>query len=1296
MPCRRLGEGTARSVKLESTDLGTGWPGIVGFFPVLRAGLRSPAGCQRTGDRGKSYPISHFWGACPIHLIGHGIKLDERTQSAAGAARQSPHSLVQEYLNRTPGSLWGFVSNGLVLRLLRDNASLTRQAFVEFDLEAMMEQEAYADFVLLWLLCHESRVSGERPELYWLEKWSQKAQQEGSRALQKLREGVTEAIRKLGEGFLTHPRNTALHEKLASGELKPQEYYHQLLRTIYRILFLLVAEARGLLLTPGASDEAVERYRKWYSVTRLRSLSEKRRGGKHPDLWQGLRLLFKLLGSKTGCPELGIPALGSYLWSDSAVPDLGGAELSNRYLLDAIRELSRVKVDNRLSRVDFRNLGAEELGSIYEALLELHPEFTDGFGGFRLDVASGSARKTTGSYYTPTPLINELLDSALMPVMGRAERDGRKQGGSAGAEKALLDLKVCDPACGSGHFLIAAAHRIAKRLAAIRTGEEEPTPEPYRKALRDVISHCIYGVDLNPMAVELCKVSMWLESLEPGKPLSFLDHHIKIGNSLLGTTPELIAQGIPDGAFKPLTGDDRAVCTKFAKRNRQERTTEQRSFLTTGPAPSAHIEMESPTDYELSEEDLLEVQRREARYQQFLRSNAYLRQQLVADAWCAAFMWHKTEHGLPPITTQTIRQIEQNPIALPEEMAKERERLYRTYAFFHWFLEFPEVFGKPDLKERGFDVVLGNPPWERIKLQEKEWFAVRVPEIANARNKAEREKLIKGLSRSYPELHAEFEQALREAEASSQFVRESGHFPLCGQGDVNTYTLFAELNRTLISALGRTGCIVPSGIATDDTTKEFFQSLTDTGSLVSLFDFENRNKIFPAVDSRMKFSLLTMAGAEARLQEGAEFVFFAHETADLKDPERRFSLTPEDIALLNPNTRTCPIFRSKKDAELTKAIYRRVPVLIREARDGQPEENPWGISFMRMFDMSNDSHLFRTKEQLEDEGWRLEGNVFERGEERFLPLYEAKMIHHFDHRWATYDANVKRSKRPAETGLFDDNDSQETSSGPSTRDLSLEEKADPSFEPLPRYWVSKSEVEAKLEGRWPHRWLLGWRDITNTTNERTAIFSIFPQAGVGHTCPLFMTERSESLFCLVTDLDSLVSDYITRQKVGGTHLTYHYLNQIPVIPPESYRHSCSWCTGSSLQEWIKSRVLELTYTSLSMKPFAEDLGCDGPHFSWDDERRFQLRCELDAAFFHLYGCSRDDAAYILDTFPILCDKDIKKYGTYRTKDSILSIYDAMQLAIDTGEPYQTILDPPPADSRVAHQEATVENVESID
>ena len=294
--------------------------------------------------------------------------------------------------------------------------------------------------------------------------------------------------------------------------------------------------------------------------------------------------------------------------------------------------------------------------------------------------------------------------------------------------------------------------------------------------------------------------------------------------------------------------------------------------------------------------------------------------------------------------------------------------------------------------------MLGNPPWERVKLQEKEWFAERSPEIANAPNAAARKRMIEALIATDPELHQLFLADARKAEGESHSMRSSGRFPLCGRGDINVYTVFAESMRNLLNERGRTGCILPSGIATDDTTKFFFQDVVESKSLVSLFDFENKGIFFPGVHSSYKFCLFTSGRGLRPTVQTAEFVFFAHAVEDLRDPERRFTLSAEDIGLLNPNTRTCPIFRSRRDAELTKAIYRRVPVLIREAQGDRPEENPWGIKFNRMFDMSNDSHLFRTREQLETEGWRLEGNVFHRDEERYLPLYEAKMATLLDHR----------------------------------------------------------------------------------------------------------------------------------------------------------------------------------------------------------------------------------------------------------------------------------------------------------
>ena len=548
---------------------------LLPLFRELGYGRLQPAQVVVIGDT--TYPISHSWGTVPIHLVGARVPLGERTAGVRGAAGMSPHSLLQEVLNRSRDNLWGVVSNGFTLRLLRDNASLTRQAYVEWDLDALFDGQVYPDFVVLWKVLNESRVEGERPADCWLERWANEVAARGVRALDDLREGVERALVELGRGFVTHPENAPLRSALSRASLDATDLYRQLLRVVYRLIFLAVAEDRDLLHYPGAAPEARLRYERFYALRRLRQIAERRTGTAHGDLWQVLRLVRQALGGPDGLESLGLPALGSMLWSAEACPDLEEAQLANRHLLGAVRALSFVedKEAHQLRPVDYRNLGPEELGSVYESLLELRPQVspnaTETADAFGLESAAGNERKTTGSYYTPSSLIACLLDSALEPVLDEAAS-------KPDAEAALLELNVVDPACGSGHFLIAAAHRMARRLASARTGEPEPSPEALRAALRDVIGRCIHGVDLNPMAAELCKVGLWMEAFEPGKPLSFLDHRIVVGNALLGATPELLDAGIPDDAFAVLTGDDKAVVAGLKKRNKAERERGQRQL----------------------------------------------------------------------------------------------------------------------------------------------------------------------------------------------------------------------------------------------------------------------------------------------------------------------------------------------------------------------------------------------------------------------------------------------------------------------------------------------------------------------------------------------------------------------------------------------------------------------------------------------------------------------------------------------------------------------------------------------
>ena len=1032
---RHYGEFRAAAANVPDGEAATGLTNDKWSLPLLRElgfGFLPASAGPEIG--GRTYAIRRFFGPVAVHLVGRGLSLDRRAAGQRGAAAANPHGLVQEFLNRSDAHLWAIVSNGLRLRILRDNQALSRQSYIEFDLEAMFAGEVYSDLVLLWLVVHASRFvprEGERPETCWLEQWTREAEQQGARALGELRGGVERALRILGRGFTSHPRNAALRERLRTGALTPDGLHGQLLRVVYRLIFLFVAEDRTLdgqsLLHPRDDSDggraAREAYAAHYGTARLRHLAGRIKGSRHGDLWRQFRLLADALSGEPDFERarrrLALPALGSFLWSPESTPELNDAELTNHDFLEALRHLAFTRQNKVLRPVDYRNLGTEELGGVYEGLLALTPRVSGDGADFTFAEFAGNARKTSGSYYTPDSLVQCLLDSALDPVVKEAVHG--KSG--ADAERAILDLKVCDPAVGSGHFLVGAAHRLARHIARVRAhaaGESEPSPLLYQHALRDVIGRCLYGVDMNPMAAELCRVSLWLEALEPGKPLSFLDHHIRVGNSLLGTTPELIEAGLPDEAFKAQQGDDRKFCTGLRRRNKVERESGQQDmgYLMVAEPSAEYDTLASRSRWidESPDDTLGDVRGKEAQFRRLVVSGEYRHRQLVADAWCAAFVQPKgVGVGRDPalcITTDTLRGLEADPEALAPAQHREVERLAREYQFFHWHLAFPEVFEGGG--GGGFDCVLGNPPWERVKLQEKEWFAERRPEIANAPNAAVRKRMIRALADDDPELYRAFLDALRRSEGWSHLMRNSGRYPLCARGDINSYAVFAEGMRSVLSERGRVGCVLPTGIATDDTTKFFFQDVVGTKSLVSLFDFENRNGLFPDVDSRMKFCLFTAGSGAQPAADHAEYVFFAHAVEELRDPERRFTLSPEDIALLNPNTRTCPTFRSYMDAELTKAIYRRVPVLIREGRDGEPDGNLWGIRFNRMFDMANDSHLFHTREQLAANGWELLGNVFRKDGAECLPLYEAKMTQTFNHRAADVVVSEHARQRKAQ------------------------------------------------------------------------------------------------------------------------------------------------------------------------------------------------------------------------------------------------------------------------------------------
>jgi hypothetical protein len=1203
----------------------------------------------------RSWPLAAIDGAGRVPVAIVGAPSERSTKKSAlddpqahlgdRGRKRSAFGLVQEYLNASREALWGIASDGCTLRIVRDNASLTRPAWIEIDLARIFAEELYPDFTVTWLLLHRSRFgqAQREPASCPLEQWRSSAHDEGTQARDKLRVGFEEALRILGEGFLVHPANTSLRRALHDGTLSNKAYFGELLRLAYRLIFLLVLEERALLHRKGTPAEAEQRYAQGYSVRRLRDRAARRAAyDRHSDLWESLKIVVR--GLCEGEEALGLPALGG-LFARTLCPTLDAASLSNRALLGALFKLCWLVEPSGLSRVNWKDMGSDELGYIYEGLLELDPRIAQDGRSFALLDHRGNDRKTSGSYYTPESLVSVLLDSALEPVIAQTIASHPED-----PAKALLGLSIVDPACGSGHFLLSAARRLATHVARVRASAT-PSADEYRSALREVVSRCIFGVDLNPMAIELCKVSLWLEAVDPGRPLTFLDAHIQHGNALLGTTPALMEGGVPDAAWEALEGDDKKTASALKKKNKVE--AKQRTLALHDRArdeAQAVAQAVAALDA-MREDDVQSLHGKERHWTGILSSEAYQHQKLVADAWCAAFVWPKQQGALVEAAPtndvwRTLRCTGQAS-ALTVETTN---ALAAQYRFFHWHLQFAQVFAKG-----GFDVVLGNPPWERVKLQEQEFFASRDEAIARAPNAAARKKLIAELPTTNPALWTEWTLASRKAEGESHFIRQSGRYPLCGKGDVNTYAIFAEHNRSLLGPRGRAGFIVPTGIATDDTTKEYFGDLAETGRLVSLWDFENAKELFRGVHRSFKVSLMTLS--QVPVGSGADLAFYLHEPSELVVPQRHFTLSPADFATLNPNTRTCPTFRSRRDADLNLAMYRRAGILWRE---DDPDGNPWGLRFLRMLDMANDSGLFRTRAELEGAGWRLEGNRFVSGEQRMLPLVEAKMVHHFDHRYGTYEGQTEAQSNQGKLPEFD-----------------ATAHADPTRLTLPQYWVDEREVASRLDERWSRRWLLGWRDICRSTDQRTVIASLIPRVAVGHKFPIAIpTVDPRTTACLYANLCSFALDYAARQKVGGTSLTYFIFKQLPVLAPSVYAAEAPWERGTMVRAWLLPRVLELTYTAWDLEPFARDVGDEGPPFRWDSARREVLRAELDAAFFHLYGLERDDVAYVMETFPVVKKNDEKAHGEYRTKRLVLERYDALAAAAASGAAYVSPLGPP--------------------
>ena len=1271
---------------------------------------------------GTGYDISYTCpdlGNMPFVIIGENITTDGSINTldkcsldyrAKGNMRKkSAHATMLEYLNATE-NVYGIISNGQILRIIRNSGQLVKLTYIEFDLRRMLEEDKYTEFCLMFRLLHASRfrTSGDEPCV--MERWFNMSIESGNRIRNGLSRAVQTTMETIGNAVLTSKGegNDALRRAFADGTMDAARLNKELIHFIYRLLFLFIIEERGLVYQIPDSVDAPDYkqqcqwqdiYKKYYAASRLRRLSElsylKQR--QYSDLWQGLMDTFHLFEPDTFGEKLGIKPLGGVLFGTETLHWLKQCQVSNRDLLAAFAALNEF-TDERQQRVkiNYSSLDVEEFGSVYEGILEMRPFVQPGVAAsdWQFGFVGGLDRQSTSSYYTRPNLVQNLIKTTLEPVIKE------KMANCATTEekvKALLNMKVCDAASGSGHIVLAMARTIAWYVCTLRTGEDNPASLDYRQALREVISRCVYAVDYNPDAMELCKVVLWIEGYCAGKPLSFLDHHIRCGNSVLGVSDlQMLIDGVPD---KALTAEDKDTLKALKKMNQEAVKAVNGN---TGNEPT--LGFENPFGIEemsiaqigladkirfinhLPEDTLEQEIVKQLRWQELMASARVDCLRRACDIYAYAFYHsvkadelYKDKGGTDkeldleaevPYTKTVMRALQEieameclekgEPLPtyyrqFSADFKTEVKRMAEEQRFFHWCVEFPEVFAA----NKGFDVMCGNPPWDKLQMEEEKWFAGKDEDIVKAANQAERKEKIAKLQTSAPKLYEEFTTACNALTSQSNFVKNSGRFPLTAVGKLELSSLFAEL--CLSFSKEAWGLVLPTGIAVNDSNKYFFSKLIDENRLMSIYSFENEEKLFD-IHHSFKFCLLTCCGMKDTPHE-VKGGFYLRRVDHLLDPRRIYTLKTSDFARLNPNTKTCPVFRTSRDASLTAKIYRNSTILLNEENGN----NPWDVKFGSMFNMATDSNLFRTHAQLAEAGAILKGNVFTTIDgNKYVPLYEGKMIWHYNHHYGTW---------PTEGGR------------PNSINMpSLDELSNPNSYLIPWYWVPLTEVNERLKKRdnegnlvweWEHKWLIGFRKLTNATTERTFICTPIPNAkGLGDSVTLLYAERGTvPVASLCAMLTSLVYDYTVRQKVGGTNMNIFFVKQLPVLTPDQIPSAMQW--------QIVKRVAELCYFNHDMDGWASELweemseeqraelpqlGAQQP-WVYNPERRAILQAELDAIFAHLYGLNTEDLHYILDpedicgkgcineTFRVLKDNELRQYGEYRTKRLVLEAWD---------------------------------------
>ncbi|HET6724411.1 MAG TPA: restriction endonuclease [Gammaproteobacteria bacterium] len=1219
----------------------------------------------------------------------------------------TPSNQILRYLSRVDVASnrairWGMLTNGRHWRLYFQDARARSEEFLEFDLASLLAvHDVQAD-----LFSPESAQPDHYLRVFYLlfRRVAFLPQPEDPLgrsfhllALDESRYWEARVSQSLGESVFERIFPDLVQALVKYDPAAPTAFDKAYLETVrqdaliflYRLLFLFFAEDRNLL---PAHDNRYDDY----SLRKIRTeIANREDAG---DVFSTaaehysnhLKDLFRAVSR--GDESIGVPPYNGGLFDAGQHPLLARVQLPDAVLAGIIDTLSRDGSAGARKWINYRDLSVQQLGSIYERLLE-HTVVPDGAGGVttRLSIFG---RKGSGSYYTHDDLVKLIIEQAVGPLVqeridafanccsklahSNKPKSSRLQAlKSAGLDPAaaLLDLKICDPAMGSGHFLVALVDYLADRTLELMADvpalvDWAPNDRPYASPLtrrivdirerilassekhgwrvdvdqlddrhivrRMILKRVIHGVDKNPMAVELAKVSLWLHTFTVGAPLSFLDHHVRTGDALYGERVERVLDEL------------RHFGALF----------HQHVLTRIGVATESMAKLSELTDVDIAEvhqskklfDDIASELRPLNRLLDFWHGLRWLaplvgKKSLQSEEHrgLAELLDGRFGELMDVVASGSVAASRREDTAAAEAahtlLERTRELAGREH-FMHWEVAFPIVWrglaeGRP---QGGFDAIIGNPPWDRMKLQEVEWFAARRPEIALSARASDRKKKIIALRDEDDPLWRDYQEAKRRAETAARVARAGGEYPQLSGGDINIYSLFVERSETLAKETGIVGLLTPSGIASDLGASKFFKSVATHSRLKALFDFENKKVFFPDVHASFKFCALVFSGIDRRFDE-AQCAFFLHAVAELTDSDKRFTLTAADFAAVNPNTGTAPIFRRCRDAEVTTAIYARLPVLV--DRRSAKRKAVWPVKYATMFHMTNDSALFKHRDELEAEGYYpVPGSRWKKGDDEFLPLYEGKMVQMYDHRAASIKINPENLNRPAQPVP-----------------ASAAEHANPQWLPDAQFWVAAKSLPTQ------DQWVIGFKDVTAPTNIRTMIAAALPAAGYGNTLPIFAAQddgaAKEFNVCaplLLANMNSLVFDYLARQKVQGQHLNLYIVEQIPVLTATDFAVALGECTAS---DFVRDQVLHLTYTADDMAPFARDMGYQSGPFIWDDEDRRHRMARLDALFFHLYGINRGDTAYILDQFPIVREQDEKTFGRYRTKDLVLAYMNAI-------------------------------------